>query len=74
MAPTNTPKRAVLHFHVRDERDEAAINKQFLASIQSEHVEDSFIHSIPANQSSKMHTVLDLHCIEYPTANLDEIP
>jgi len=32
------------------------------------------LSTIPANQSTKMHTVLDLHCIEYPTANIDEIP
>ncbi|KAF2874171.1 hypothetical protein BDV95DRAFT_487501 [Massariosphaeria phaeospora] len=74
MEPTITPKRAVLRFHVRYERDEAAIIEQFLASTQSEHVEHFFIHSIPPNQSSKMHTVLDLHHIENPTANLNEIP
>ncbi|KAF2443730.1 hypothetical protein P171DRAFT_432915 [Karstenula rhodostoma CBS 690.94] len=74
MATTNNPRRAVLRFHVRYERDEAAIVKQYLASTQSEQIKHFFIHSIPPNQSSKMHTVLDLHHVENPTVDLDAIP
>lgn len=36
-------------------------------------MEQFFIHTIPPNQSSKMHTVLDLHHMENSTPNPDEI-
>jgi len=73
METTNTPRRVVFRFHVRYERDEGTIIKQYFASTQSEKI-NFFIHTVPPNNSSKMHTVLDLHHIENPTVNLDEIP
>jgi hypothetical protein len=74
METKNTPRRAVLRYHIRYERDEPAIITQFLASTSSEQTEHYFIHTISPFQSSKMHTVLDFHHVENPTVNLDEIP
>lgn len=68
------PKRTVLRYHIRYEHDEASMISQFLASTEPEAPQNFFIHTIPPNHSSKMHTVLDFHHVENPTVNLDEIP
>jgi hypothetical protein len=73
MESANSPRRVVLRFDAKYDLQEPAIITQYLASIQSGEI-SYFIHSIPPSQSHKAHTVLDLHYIENPTANLDEIP
>jgi hypothetical protein len=67
METTHTPWRVVLRYHVRYERDEGAVIRQLLTSTQSEQMEPSLVHNIPPDQSSKMHTVLDLHHMENRT-------
>jgi hypothetical protein len=69
----NTLKRAVFRYHVRYERDEAAIIEQYLPSVQSEQVEHYFVHTIPPNYSSQMYTVLDLHHVEVPNVKINDI-
>jgi hypothetical protein len=72
MESSNSPRQIVLRFNAKYELQEAAIITRYLASTQSREI-SYFIHSIPPSQSHKAHTVLDLHYIENPTANVDEI-
>lgn len=58
---------------MRYELEEAAIIDEFLALAHSDSIEHSFIHTIPPYHSSKGYTVLHLHYIENPTANVNEI-
>lgn len=72
MASTNSPRRVVLRFNSRYEREEPKIIAKYLASTQPGETL-YFVHSIPPRNSSKAHTVLDLHYDQYQTVNLDEI-
>jgi hypothetical protein len=62
---TPVPKRVVLRFLVKYELEEWAILQAYFAHFGPKLVDDFddfFSHLIPANESSKMHIVLDLYC------------
>ncbi len=68
-----SPKRVVLRFNVKYDLDEPAIINKYITLTQSGETH-YFIHSIPPRNSSKAHTILDLHCDQYQSVNLDQIP
>jgi hypothetical protein len=72
MASMDPPRRVVLRFNARYDLDEPAIIDKYLTLTQSEEIR-YFVHSIPPRNSSKAHTVLDLHYDQHQTVNLDEI-
>ncbi|KAF1362379.1 hypothetical protein EJ07DRAFT_108037, partial [Lizonia empirigonia] len=72
MASTNFPRRVVLRFNARYDLEEPVIIAKYLTLTQSEGIHH-FIHSIPPRNSSKAHTVLDLHYDQHQSVNLDEI-
>jgi hypothetical protein len=73
MGGSTTPKRVVLRFPVRYELEECAINESFFAQISDKPKNDYYSHLMAANNSSKMHIVLDLHCNTNPTIDNREI-
>jgi hypothetical protein len=74
MGGSTTPKRVVLRFHVRYELEECAINESFFAQISDMPKNDYYSHLTAANNSSKMHIVLDLRCNTNPTIDNHTIP
>lgn len=72
MACIESPRRVVLRFNAKYDLDEPAIINKYITLTQSGETR-YFIHSIPPRNSSKAHTVLDLHCDQYQNVNLDEI-
>ena len=63
---TSVPKRVVLRFLEEYELEEWDILQAYFALFGPKPVDDFFSHLIPANESSKMHIVLDLHCKSVP--------
>ncbi|KAJ6267447.1 hypothetical protein PSV08DRAFT_13171 [Bipolaris maydis] len=74
MEERTIPKRVVLRFQVTYELEESAINKSFFSQISYELGNDYYSHLMAANNSSKMHIVLDLHCNTNPTIDKAKIP
>ncbi|KAJ4985106.1 hypothetical protein SVAN01_09409 [Stagonosporopsis vannaccii] len=74
MEATKSPRRVLLRFHVKYERSEAAIIQRYLASINSGAAMTYIVHSIPPTYSSKVHTVLDLHHLNTPFTDVEQIP
>jgi hypothetical protein len=74
MGDSPTPKRVVLRFKVRYELEERAINESYFTRISDEPKNDYYSHLMAANNSSKMHIVLDLHCNTNPTIDNCKIP
>ncbi|KAL5401419.1 hypothetical protein PMIN03_011533 [Paraphaeosphaeria minitans] len=72
MASTDSPRRVVLRFNSRYDREEPKIIAKYLAMTQPREIR-YFVHSIPSQNSAKAHTVLDLHCDQCQTVNIDEI-
>jgi hypothetical protein len=70
---TSVPKRVVLRFLEEYELEEWDILQAYFALFGPEPVDDFFSHLIPANESSKMHIVLDLHCKSVPIVDLQAI-
>ena len=73
---TPVPKRVVLSFLVEYELEEWAILQAYFATFGPKPVDDFddfFSHLVPANESSKMHIVLDLHCKSVPIVDLQAI-
>jgi hypothetical protein len=74
MGGSTIPKRVVLRFNVEYELEEYAINNSFFTRVSYELQNDYFSHLMAANNSSKMHIVLDLRCTTNPTIDNREIP
>ncbi|UPX17060.1 uncharacterized protein EKO05_0007437 [Ascochyta rabiei] len=72
MACTKSPRWVVLRFNAKYDLDEPAIIDKYLTLTQSGGIR-YFIHSIPPRNSSKAHTVLDLHCDQHQNVKLDDI-
>jgi hypothetical protein len=73
---TPVPKRIVLRFLVEYELEERAILQAYFALFGPkpvEEFEDFFSHLIPANESPKMHIVLDLYCKSVPSVDIQAI-
>ncbi len=68
-----TPKRIVLRFHERYERDPETITKCFFEAINIDPKDDYFPHLCPPDDSTKMHLVIDLYCRSFPLVDLDEV-
>jgi hypothetical protein len=62
------PKRVVLRFHVKHEREEVAINKRFFELYGPKPPNnDFFSHLIaPQEYSNNMYIVLDIRCKSHP--------
>jgi hypothetical protein len=74
MEPTNDPKRVVLRFHVKHEREEAAINERFFSLHGPSYSKSGFFsHLMAPNESSQMHIVLDINHQLHPTIDNNKI-
>jgi hypothetical protein len=69
-----TPKRIVLRFDEKYERDPGTITRKFFETVKIDPTDDYFTHLCPPNDSTKMHVVIDLYCKSFPSVNLDQIP
>lgn len=68
------PKRVVLRLNEKYELQEAEIIERFFTQFGPKPVDDFFSHLCPANESSNMHIVLDIHCRTVSTVELQTIP
>ena len=68
------PKRIVLRFHERYERDPETIRRKFFETINIDPKDDYFPHLCPPDDSTKMHLVIDLYCKSFPSVILDQVP
>lgn len=71
---TATPKRIVLRVHEQYTQEWVTIVKQFFDFDKSQSTDDYYPHLCPADLSSKMHIVLDLHCKQFPSTDVDQLP
>lgn len=74
MGGSNTPKRVVLRFKDTYELEECAITENFFTRFSYQPGNDYYSHLMAANDSSKMHIVLDLHCKTHSTIDNRKIP
>lgn len=67
-------RRVVLRFNERYELQEGAIIEKFSALYGRISGDDFYSHSCPANISSNVYVVLDIHCKTVPNIYLQMIP
>ncbi|EXJ77900.1 hypothetical protein A1O3_09059 [Capronia epimyces CBS 606.96] len=68
-----TPKRIVLRFHEKYEREPGTIIEKFFETVKIDPADDYFPHLCPPDDSTKMHVVIDLYCKSSPSVNLDQV-